>query len=146
MFSSGRQACGATKSHPAGPIHLHPSPTISSMKWKLDIFGYRLQPGNGFSDNPVHVRPGSKRIRKFKHNLAIRLTLAPKSAAKEVGMLYWARWFASQRAWTKVPGHSVEISLGITETYIDDFLNNIPMGLKRFNYPPKTTSKGFTAS
>lgn len=116
------------KSHPAGPIYLHPSPATSAKSRMLHVLGYRLEPGNGYGGNPVHVKPGKKRIDKFKRELARHLKMSPVDAYYQIGEQYWQRWYASQQAWTKVPGHSELLSLNIALSYVDDFRQGIPMG------------------
>ncbi|WP_173088743.1 hypothetical protein [Devosia sp. 1635] len=44
----------------------------------------------------------------------------------DAGLEYWWRWFCSQQAWTKVPGHSQSLSETITVTYIADFASGNP--------------------
>ena len=58
-------------------------------------------------------------------------------------MKYWANWFASQSAWTKVPFHSEDTSACLTIGYVEDFLNGLPMGVWKVNKPlPVMLGKG----
>jgi hypothetical protein len=125
---------------PAGPIELHPSPILAANSWKLTVIGYRLEPGNGYGGNPVHVKPWGKRISRFKRKLAKRLAgAAPNSDLFAVGEKYRQRWFKGQQAWTKVPFHSDDLSRCITMVYVDDFHHGIPMGTWKVNHPKLTS-------
>ncbi|PBB34329.1 hypothetical protein [Mesorhizobium sp. WSM3882] len=115
---------------PAGPLELHAKgPTFVSKKG-FDVLGYRLLPGEGYGNNPVHVKPGAVRIERHKRKLAIKLSEAAKAGIdlNAVGEAYWKSWYASQQAWTKVPGHSCLISWIATQSYVQDFKAGIPMG------------------
>jgi hypothetical protein len=119
----------AFASLPAGPIELHDTPPPSASSGKLIVLGYRLEPGHGYGNNPVHVKPGPPRIARFKQRLTLRLTEAdPNADLAQVAEEYWRAWFDSQQAWTKVPYHSKRLSQLITFTYVIDFEHNLPMG------------------
>jgi hypothetical protein len=121
---------------PAGPIELHETPILSAYSRKVEVLGYRLEPGNGHGDNFVHAKPGPKRIKRFKSRLHQRLTDAgPDAKHFEVGEEYRQRWFAGQQAWTKVPELSDDTSANITVTYVDDFIHGMPLGTFYFNKP-----------
>ena len=122
------------KSHPAGPIELHAKHIRDANAWKTDghaeVLKYLLEPGNGYGDNPVHVKPGLRRISKFKKRLKEALDQA-KAEGKDLyteGLHYWRQWYASQQAWTKVPGYTEELSCNIAMSFIDDYKEGIPMG------------------
>lgn len=122
------------KSHPAGPIELHAKQIRDANAWKTDghteVLKYLLEPGNGYGDNPVHVKPGPRRISKFKKRLKEKLDQA-KAEGKNLyaeGLRYWKQWFASQHAWTKVPGCSELVSEAAAMSYIEDYILGIPMG------------------
>lgn len=62
--------------------------------------------------------------------MKIRLQSAnPDDNLFEVAEQYRVQWFAAQHGWTKVPFHSNDVSAAITETYVDDFMHGLPMGL-----------------
>jgi hypothetical protein len=125
----------------AGPIELHASPILPSSSGKVTVLGYRLEPGNGYGDNPVHVKPGRKRTNRFKRKLAGRLaSTAPGNDLGAVAKEYWRKWFKSQQAWTKVPFHSADLSEFIAMTYVDDFKTGIPMGTWQVNNPKFTAA------
>src|SRR5690606_812540 len=89
------------KSHPAGPIELHSSKVTNAHSLKVMVLGYWLEPGKGHGTHYVHVKPGPKRIERFKQNLACRLENAgSEDDLYDVGCEYWKHWFASQAAWT----------------------------------------------
>jgi len=122
------------KSHPAGPIELHSKCVKDARAWKtkghVEVLKYLLEPDNGYGDNPVHVKPGQRRISKFKKTLKEKLDQA-KAKGEDLytaGLRYWRRWYASQQAWTKVPGHTELLSENIAMSYINDYLSGIPMG------------------
>lgn len=117
--------------HPAGDVLLHDT-TIRYKKNKY-FLGYALQPGRGYGNNPVHVKPGPKRIKRFKARLKWKLIKAKKSGKDllSVGEDYGEMWYASQHAWTKVPGHSHQLSLNITSSYVQDFKDGYPMGANK---------------
>ncbi|MEZ0018065.1 hypothetical protein [Sinorhizobium fredii] len=115
---------------PAGPLELHAKAPVYAPTKGATVLGYRLLPGEGYDDNPVHVKPGGRRIEKHKRKLFAKLTAA---AAKnldlfEIGEEYWGQWYESQQAWTKVPGYSWQVSWSATQGYIQDFKSGIPMG------------------
>jgi hypothetical protein len=121
-------------SHSAGPIVLHAKCIKNATTWKakghVEVLKYLLEPDNGFGDNPVHVKPGPRRIARFKKKLKKQLDEA-KSAGEDVetaGLRYWRRWYASQQAWTKVPFWSELVSEMAAKEYIEDYIKGIPMG------------------
>lgn len=121
-------------SHPAGPIELHPLKPLDALGWakggnEIELLGYRLQPGAGYGENNVHVKPGARRLRRFRAKLREKLKNADQSLEPyDVGLDYWHQWFQSQQAWTKVPRYSKQLSENITLSYIDDYLHGVPMG------------------
>ncbi len=121
---------------PAGKMELHESDALKASSHRAKALGYFLEPGNGYGNNFVHVKPGPKRIKKFKSCLKQRLATAPSDAAFKVARKYWKHWYHSQQAWTKVPDQSADVSWNITVSYVDDFLHGIPMGLKEWGKPP----------
>lgn len=115
-------------SHPAGPIELHDGKPVHASTRKLTVVGYRLEPGNGYGDNPVHVVPGRKRTNNFKNRLTRRLLeLGPDEDPMEVGRAYWRRWYDGQQAWTKVPLHTEYLSETLAIQDVDFFMHNQPM-------------------
>jgi hypothetical protein len=67
------------------------------------VLGYRLEPRNGYKTS-VHVKPWSKRTKRFKNKLAIKLEKAePGADLFAIAEGYRVNWFNSQSAWTKVP-------------------------------------------
>lgn len=118
--------------HPAGTVVLHG--TAVRPKKNKHVLGYILQPGNGHGDNPVHVKPGPKRTKRFKARLNSRLVRAKKQDEDifDTGMKYGAQWYGSQQAWTKVPRHSRQLSENITLSYLMDFNHGEPMGAKQY--------------
>lgn len=121
---------------PAGQIELHDAPVVNAFSRRVDVLGYRLEPGNGHGDNLIHVKPTRKRTGRFKRKLAIKLLQAKAGADRfAIAEEYRVRWFNSQRAWTKVPCYSELVSSLITMTYVDDFIHGIPMGVVKVNTP-----------
>ena len=121
-------------SHSAGPIVLHAKSIKNAETWKTEehvtVLKYLLEFGNGYGDNPVHVKPGPRRLEKFKKKLREKLDQA-KAEGKDVyaaGLGYWMQWYASQQAWTKVPFWSEVVSEMATNEYIGDYINGLPMG------------------
>jgi len=124
-------------SHPAGPIELHQATPVHTSTGQVSVLGYKLRPGKGYGNNPVHVVPGPKRINRFKNRLTQRLLRAgPNQDLLQLGLKYWCHWYPSQQAWTKVPHYSYRVSQGFAYGYIDDFKNEVPMG--------KNWTKGFS--
>ena len=114
---------------PDGPIELHDVLPINANSRRAEAVGYRLEPGNGFGANYVHVKPWLKRVAKFKQRLFTKLKAAkPDDDLFEIAEKYRARWFASQGAWTKVPELSDNVSAAITASYVDDYNSGLPMG------------------
>lgn len=102
------------KSHPAGPIELHSKQLRDAKAWKtagrVQVLKYLLEPGRGYNC-PVHVKPGPGRFGRFRKRLKQRLDAA-KALGQDVdekGFIYSKRWYRSQQAWTKVPGHSKQV-------------------------------------
>jgi hypothetical protein len=126
----------AFASLPAGKIELHDTSPKPASSWRVEVLGYFLEPGNGYGDRLVHVKPGPKRIKGFKAGLKRRLEQVPPDAAYELGNAYWKRWFGSQQAWTKVPFCSAELSWCASMEYVGDFLLGIPLGTTHLNEPP----------
>jgi hypothetical protein len=121
---------------PAGQIELHDAAVVNAYSRRVEVLGYRLEPGNGYGKNFVHVKPARKRTERFKHKLTKRLLEAkPSSDPFAIGEEYRLQWFNSQSAWTKVPFHSNDISSVITMMYVDDFLHGLPMGVWKVNKP-----------
>ena len=95
-----------------------------------------MEPGNGHGEHYVHVKPGPKRIERFKRRLAETLTKAKPGVDRfAVGNDYWRKWFNSQQAWTKVPFWSEDLSSFLTFIYIQDFNQDLPMGVWKVNKP-----------
>lgn len=105
---------------PAGPLELHAKGPTYAPKKGLGVLGYRLLPGEGYGDNPIHVKPGWPRIEGHKRKLSIKLTAAAKSGVdlNAAGEAYWKHWYPSQQAWTKVPGYSWLVSWSATQSYV----------------------------
>jgi hypothetical protein len=115
------------KSHPAGSVLLHKVPIHHDELGKVHLLGYFLEPGNGLNGT-IHVKPGPKRLDRFRRRLAQRLTAAgPNEDEFQVGESYWKHWFASQHAWTKIPGQSKEASRMATFGYVTNFIHGQPM-------------------
>lgn len=128
------------KTHPAGPLELHASKPLLAASWKVQVLGYFLEPGNGYGDNPIHVKPGPKRFGKFRRELAKRLKAAgPQDDLYQIADDYWKHWYQAQQAWTKVPLLTAMLSQNITGSYVDDFKGGIQMGK---NWTPKAKSAG----
>ena len=115
---------------PSLAIQLHSNCGLQNAKnGKLKALGYDFIPGKGYAGTPVHVKPGRKRISRFRRRLAQKLCSAgPGSAPFQVGRHYAAAWFAGNRAWTKVPVHSRRACLESAFSYVDDWLSHVPMG------------------
>lgn len=113
----------------AGPIELHETSPIKASSRQVVVLGYRLEPGNGYGLNYVHVKPWVKRTTAFKRNLGQKL-IAAAAGAELFSMAeeYRIRWFNSQLAWTKVPQLSDSVSASITTSYVADFMVGVPMG------------------
>lgn len=115
---------------PAGPIELHDADVRSAYSMKVVVLGYVLQPDKGHGSNKVHAKPAIPRLERFRAKLKIRLQSAnPDDNLFQVAEQYRVKWFAAQHGWTKVPFHSNDVSAAITETYVDDFMHGLPMGL-----------------
>ena len=120
---------------PAGPLHLHDAPIQWAHSGRLTVLGYVLQPGRGYGDNPVHVKPGNPRIERYKARLATRLAKGGTDGDLEMkAWPYWKSWYGSQQAWTRVPIYTENVSWTITFCYVSDFAHGQPMGIK--NYKP----------
>jgi hypothetical protein len=120
----------------AGPIELHETSPIHGASRRVVVLGYRLEPGNGYGANYVHVKPWLKRTERFKTKLAIKLEKVGPGAdvfARAEG--YRVHWFNSQPAWTKVPQLSDSVSASITMSYVSDFMDGVPMGTWQVNKP-----------
>jgi hypothetical protein len=106
---------GRLLGHPAGPVLLHVDRPTSTDRGRVLVFGYVLQPGRGYGNNPIHVCPGLERFDRFHRKLYDRKKaegqLGSAEALEEfiLGML--ARWMPSQQAWTIVPVFSRNIAL-----------------------------------
>jgi hypothetical protein len=112
----------------ARPIELHGTSTINANWRRLNVLGYRLEPRNGYKTS-VHVKPWSKRTKRFINKLAIKLEKAePGTALFAIAEGYRVNWFNSQSAWTKVPQISDSVSASITMSYVVDFMLGVPMG------------------
>jgi hypothetical protein len=99
------------------------------------VLGYRLEPRNGYKTS-VHVKPWSKRTKRFKNKLAIKLEKAePGTALFAIAEGYRVNWFNSQSAWTKVPQISDSVSASITMSYVVDFMLGVPMGAWQVKNP-----------
>jgi len=121
-------------SHPAGPIELHPAKPTDAVAWvkggkEIELLAYKLQPGAGYGANKIHVKPGPRRLSRFREKLREKLKAADNSFEPyDVGLDYWRHWYQSQQAWTKVPGHTELVSENITLSYIDDYIHGLPLG------------------
>ncbi len=119
---------------PAGPLEFHQAPILAASSGKVTALGYKVQPGRGHRYLPdgsrsTHVKPANKRTTRFKRRLANKLQACETFEQRvEVARQYERRWYASQKAWTKVPDYSSELSQAITATYLDDFEHGIPLG------------------
>jgi hypothetical protein len=117
----------------AGQIELHETSAINAKSRRLNVLGYRLEPGNGYKTS-VHVKPWSKRTKRFKIKLAIKLQKAePGTDPFAIAEGYRVHWFNSQSAWTKVPQISDSVSASITMSYVTDFMVGVPMGAWQVN-------------
>jgi hypothetical protein len=120
----------------AGSIELHEAFPINANSRRLNVLGYRLEPGNGHGENYVHVKPWSKRTERFKIKLARKLEkVEPDADLFAIAEGYRLHWFNSQSAWTKVPQHSDSVSASITMSYVSDFIDGVPMGTWQANQP-----------
>jgi hypothetical protein len=128
--------------HSAGPIRLHDDGIQDVKQGRLKALGYDFEPGKGYGGTAVHVKPGRKRVDRHKARLAKKLEAAqPGADLFEIGERYARQWFGGNRAWTKVPYHSRRLCLDIAATYVDDWINKIPMG----GWSLESLSKGTTA-
>jgi hypothetical protein len=124
----------AMASLPAGPIEFHESPVLPANSQRVTALGYLFQPGRGHlhfdsGSRSIHVRPGRKRIGRFKQRLAEKLATAPDADARLLlTETYTLQWFNSQTAWTKVPAFSWMNADNCAITYLLDFENGQPMG------------------
>ena len=119
---------------PAGPVGLHGLGVVDN--YHLSALGYDVFPPRPGRPK-MHVKPGDKRIARFKTRLKKRLEHAVATgddvwAAEEK---YALAWFNSQSAWTKIPAYSENVCLSISCTYVSDFLDGIPMGTQKLNNP-----------
>jgi hypothetical protein len=118
----------------AGPIEFHDTPILPASSGKVSVLGYRLQPGRGYfllpdGSREIHVKPGPKRIDKYKRRLTKRLADTPPDVDRqEVADTYHLHWFNSQMAWTKVPAYSFMVSQAKNDEYLYDFEHGQPMG------------------
>ena len=118
----------------AGPIELHETPPINALSRQVVVLGYRLEPGNGYGLNYVHVKPWLKRTTAFKRNMGRKLvTAGPGAELFSLSEEYRVRWSNSQLAWTKVPQLSDSVSASITMSYVNDFMVGVPMGAWQVN-------------
>ena len=121
---------------PAGPIELHETSPINAKSRRSVVLGYRLEPGNGHGENYVHVKPWLKRTEAFKRRLLRKLKDAePGANLFDVAEKYRIQWSKSQGAWTKVPKFSDSVSASITMSYVNDFIDGLPMGTWQANKP-----------
>lgn len=87
----------------AGPIELHGTSTINANWRRLNVLRYRLEPRNGYKTS-VHVKPWSKRTKRFKNKLAIKLEKAePGTALFAIAEGYRVNWFNSHRPGLRCP-------------------------------------------
>jgi len=118
----------------AGPIEFHDTLILPASSGKVSVLGYRLQPGRGYfllpdGSREIHVKPGPKRIEKYKRRLTNRLADTPPEVDRqEVADTYHQHWFNSQTAWTKVPAFSFMVSQAKNDEYLYDFEHGLPMG------------------
>ena len=120
-------------SHPAGPLKLHAGPVQSVWSMKVCVLGYFLEPENGLNGT-THVKPGPKRLRRFKDRLKQRLELAgPQDDLLVIGEQYLKPWYASQQAWTKSPD-TENLSWSAMASYVRDFEYGIEMGKNHPSY------------
>jgi hypothetical protein len=136
-ISAAKQAVTEVfSSLPAGHIELHDAPVVNALSRRVEVLGYRLEPGNGQGDSFVHVKPSRKRTERFKRKLAEKLKKAAADANRfDVAEKYRTQWFKSMHAWTKVPLQSDDVSRCITMSYVDDFIHGLPMGVWKANTP-----------
>lgn len=128
----------AFSSLPAGALELHDALLLSARRGRVTLLGYRLEPGRGHCDNPIHVKPWRPRTDRFKARLTQRLLLAkPGADPFHIAEKYRRRWFNGQTAWTKVPILSDDISCTITMCYVIDFEHGEPMGGGELPKPTK---------
>ena len=100
---------------------------------KVCVLGYFLEPENGLNGT-THVKPGPKRLRRFRERLKQRLQAAgPGDDLLLVGEGYWKHWYASQQAWTKSPD-TENLSWSAMASYVDDFKYGIEMGKNHPSY------------
>lgn len=112
--------------HPAGPIFLHDAPVRNRKRFYA--LGYCLLYGKGYGKRSVHVKPVRQRTNRFKARLSAVLREAQTRGwcLFAAGLSYWRRWYGTQRAWTKVPNHSLTLSENITFIYICMFESGYP--------------------
>ncbi len=116
----------AFSSLPGGQIELHPAKARHARSWRVDILGYKLEPGNGYGANAVHVKPGPERTARYRRKLMAKLVRTNDTSERfKIGETYCKRWFGTQSGWTKVPRFSRKVALAITDAYVDDFNRNI---------------------
>ncbi len=117
------------QSHPAGPIMLHDE-TLQDIKiGRLNALGYVFQPGKGYEGNPVHVKPGWKRIKSFYMRLRKKIWKAgPQGDPRKVAEQYACQWFGSNGAWTKVPFFSKNKCIMYALAYVEDWIDQVPFG------------------
>jgi Reverse transcriptase (RNA-dependent DNA polymerase) len=128
------QVTQAMASLSAGPIEFHKSRMLAANSGKVTVLGYVLQLGRGHvhykdGSRSIHVKPGAKRIGRFKGRLAEKLANELGfDARRKVAEIYTAQWFNSQTAWTKVPGFSQMNAENCGLTYLVEFEHGQPMG------------------
>lgn len=116
------------KSHPAGKIELKGSKPRNAHKGSANVLGYRLQPDRRYGGG-IHIKPGHKRVDRFKQGMAARLDAAnAETSPYTIGERYRRAWFDSQQAWTKVPGFSDEASKNYAQLYVENHVARVPLG------------------
>lgn len=92
------------QSHPAGPLETYGG-EINYIGTGFEFLNYFIRRDRA----KVRVTPGIKRFARLRERLWSRLLLADqagRNSASELGLVtdeYFASWFVSQTAWTKIP-------------------------------------------
>ncbi|MEF2549542.1 hypothetical protein VQ045_20670 [Aurantimonas sp. E1-2-R+4] len=126
------------EAHPAGAINLHAAEP-SDMKKGIRVIGYWITHEGDHKPDPVHVKPGGKRIERSRVRLLEKLQqvagnrkgpdlLEVYDELMDVAVTYAKRWYDSNSAWTKKGQFSWNRLKEATESCVWNFINGEPIG------------------